>query len=53
LKIKNKSTYKLRIIKEVVLVNPIDFGIIRAIFTIKIKKLNEFLSIVPGRILIK
>jgi hypothetical protein len=43
---KSKSTYKLRIIKEVVLVNPIGFGIIRPIFTIQTGIQSEFLPIV-------
>jgi len=37
---KSKSTYKLRIIKEVVLVNPFEFGINRLIFTIQKYKIS-------------
>jgi len=45
---KSKSTYKLRIIKEVVLVNPFGFGIIRPIFTSQTGIQSEFLPIVFG-----
>jgi len=42
---KSKSTYKLRIIKEVVLVKTFEFGIIRAIFTTQTGIQSEFLPI--------